>query len=492
MHNPKTDWMYRTHPDGSGLNGRGIAWPRGKVLGGSSSINGLLYIRGQAEDYDEWCDLGNPGWDYKSVLPLFRKSEHQARGEDEHHGVGGPLRVSDLRVKRKICDAFIDSAVGLGVPFTRDFNGPEQRGVGYFQTTTDDSGLRCSSSIAFLHPVQHRPNLTILTNTQTQKLLFDKQNRVTGVLVTSTGTQDGEYLLELNDNESSEVILSSGAIGSPQILELSGIGRKSELERLNITPVSLLEGVGENLQDHLQIRSIYEVTTPTLNDEVASLIRRVIMGIQFILSGTGPLTLAASQVGAFANVLDANTNRPDIQFHIQPLSASGKVGSISALDNFSGFTSSVCQLRPESRGRITLKSRNSQESPEISPNYLSTELDQKCVIAAMKFSRRIMESSPISQYIAREVVPGKNIDTDEELLECARRIGESIYHPVGTCKMGPSGDPSAVVDSSLRVRGVTGLRVADCSIMPNLVSGNTNAPAIMIGEKVSELIMGTK
>jgi choline dehydrogenase len=350
--------------------------------------------------------------------------------------------------------------------------------------------LRCSASVAFLNSIRDRTNLTILTNAHVQRIEFDPQKKATGVVVVGEGGRAAEEtILSLRESKESEVILSAGAICSPQILELSGVGRKDEMERLNVPPIFFSEGVGENLQDHLQIRSVYKVTTPTLNDEVLSLPTRIAMGLEFLIRGTGPLTLAASQVGAFVNVLGDPDGRPDLQFHIQPLSASGKVGSISGLDNFSGFTSSVCQLRPRSRGRLILESRDSRVAPLINPNYLADEFDQKTVVAGMKFSRRIMENGSISKYVAKEIVPGERVDTYEALLDCARRVGESIYHPVGTCKMGPEEDATAVVDPRLRVRGVHGVRVADCSIMPSIVSGNTNAPAIVIGEKAAELIL---
>lgn len=474
MHNPATDWCYMTEPD-PGLNGRRLQWPRGKVLGGSSSINGLLYIRGHRQDYDHWRQLGNAGWSYEDVLPYFRKSEDQRRGGNDYHGVGGPMAVSDVRIRRKLCDLFIDAAAGIGIPRTNDFNGAEQEGVGYFQQTCRN-GRRCSTAVGYLNPVKRRANLTIATHALVERVLFDGR-RATGIAFTVKG--------EAREARAcAEIILSTGAIGSPQILMLSGIGPADHLNGMGIAPVHDLPGVGRNLQDHLQIRSIYKTREPiTLNDEINNPIRKMLMGIEYALFRTGPLTIAASQVCVFTRT-DPGLETPDIQFHIQPLSAD-KPGD--GPHKFSAFTASVCQLRPESRGRIELKSADPAAYPAIHPNYLSTEKDREIAVKGLKVTRRIAGAGALGALISEEHEPGPDVRTDGDLLEYARNRSQTIYHPVGTCKMG--GDPMAVVDERLRVHGIEGLRVVDASIMPTLISGNTNAPTIMIGEKAADMIL---
>ena len=473
MHNPKTDWCYVTEPD-PGIAGRSLQWPRGKVLGGSSSLNGLLYIRGQAADYDRWRDLGNSGWSYADVLPYFKKSEDQERGVSDYHGVGGPQKVSDLRLRREIAERFIDGAVDVGIRRNDDFNGLFQEGVGYFQQTAH-KGFRWSTAKGFLRPVRKRDNLEVRTHAQMLRLLFDGR-RAVGVEYRHAGVIRAVHARR-------EVVLCAGAVGSPQLLLCSGIGDVEELKRVGIPVIHHLPGVARYLQDHLQIRLVYKTTVPTLNDEVNSLLKQMLVGLRYALFRTGPLTLAASQVGIFTRS-DPAVERPDIQFHMQPLSAD-KPGE--GAHPFSAFTASVCQLRPESRGHLRLKSPDPLDYPEIHPNYLSTELDCRVAVAGIKVARRIASAPSLAPYITEEFVPGSRYQSDAELLGAARHNSQTIYHPAGTCKMGT--DNLAVVDARLRVHGIEGLRVADASIMPEIVSGNTNAPVIMIGEKAADMIL---
>ncbi|MBU2580573.1 MAG: choline dehydrogenase [Alphaproteobacteria bacterium] len=478
MHNPSTDWCYKTEPD-PGLNGRVIDWPRGKVLGGSSSINGLLYIRGQTQDFDHWRQLGNAGWSYADVLPYFKRSENQERGADEFHGVGGPLSVSNMPIKRRICDALIDAAEEIGIPRSDDFNGGNQDGAGYFQLTTRN-GLRCSTAVGYLRPARKRRNLTVVTHALARQLLFATGDRLSaaGLEFSVAGER---RLARLRPN--GEVILSAGAIGSPQILQLSGIGPGALLRENDIEVRHGLPGVGQNLQDHLQIRMVYEVNVPTLNVEINNLFRRAMIGVQYILTRRGAMAMGASQVCIFARTRP-ELETPDIQFHFQPLSAD-KPGL--KMHSFQGVTLSACQLRPESRGHIAIKSPDPEAYPKIHPNYLATSLDQETAVASMRLTRRLTETDAFSRYLVKERLPGYGAQNDEQLLEAARDISQTIYHPTSTCKMGR--DPMAVVDERLRVHGVKGLRVVDASIMPTIVSGNTNAPTIMIAEKASDMLL---
>ncbi len=473
MHNPATDWCYVTHPD-PGIAGRQLQWPRGKVLGGSSSLNGLLYVRGQREDYDRWRELGNVGWAFEDVLPYFKKSEDQENGADEYHGAGGPLKVSNLRLRREIAERFIAAAEEIGIPRNPDYNGASQEGVAYFQQTAY-KGFRWSCARAFLNPAKKRPNLDIQTRAHVVRLNSEGR-RVTGVEY-KRGSET------INATARAEVVLSAGAIGSPQILECSGIGDGALLQKLGIPVAHELPGVGESLQDHLQVRLVYKTNMRTLNDEVNNPLQKMWIGLQYLLARTGPMTLAASQVAIFTRS-DPSLNRPDIQFHMQPLSAD-KPGD--GPHRFSAFTASVCQLRPESRGSVHVVSPNPDNYPRIQPNYLSTERDRRVAVAGLKVARRIADSPAMRSCIVDEFVPGRAYQTEEELLQAVRLYSQTIYHPTSTCRMGS--DSLAVVDERLRVRGIEGLRVADASIMPEIVSGNTNAPTIMIGEKASDMII---
>ena len=476
MNNPKFDWMYKLEKD-KGLNNRRIDWPRGKVLGGSSALNGLLYIRGDRHDYDNWKDLGNKGWGYDDVLPYFKKFECQENGESEYHGADGELKVSNLRLRRKIADLFIKASEEIGIPYNPDCNGEKQEGVGYFQQTSF-KGFRRSSYRSFLNKkIRSRKNLTIITNTQVSKLVFlDK--KVIGVDCIQTIGQPDKTIYANN-----EVILSAGAISSPQILQLSGIGDEKHLTTLGVKVIHNNPAVGKNLQDHLQVRMVFKTNTRTLNDELNTWWKKALIGLQYALFRTGPLTLSASQVYIFTNT-SLDGSRPNIQFHMQPLSAD-KPGD--GVHPFSAFTMSICNLRPQSRGEVTINSKNPEDLPKIIPNYLSTQSDQKIAIDSIKVARKIANASPLKQHILDEFVPGGSLVSDEDLLEAAKNNSQSIYHPVGTCKMG--NDKNSVVDEHLKVHGVKGLRVVDASIMPELVSGNTNAPTMMIAEKAAEMIL---
>jgi choline dehydrogenase len=476
------NWRFNTAPE-AGLNGRSIYWPRGKTLGGSSAINGLIYIRGQQQDFDHWAALGNTGWSCADVLPLFIRSEgNQSKGLP-HHGQQGPMRVSDIGVKHPLIEAFIAGAQTLGVPRTVDFNGISQAGAGYYQLTTNN-GWRCSTASAFLRPARKRANLHIATNAQAARILFD-ENQANGVNYRQNGVMKTVQCR-------GEVLLSAGAIQSPQLLQLSGIGPAKLLAQHGIPVRVDAPQVGENLQDHLQIRLGYQCTQPiTTNDQLNSWWGKVKIGLQWLLFRTGPLAVGINQGGCFMQVLPQAADhsetsqgaRPDIQFHVATLSADMAGGAVHP---YSGFTLSVCQLRPESRGHIRIQSDDPFQAPQIVANYLSEELDRRTAVAAVKAARSIANSEPFRGYVAREVKPGPDTVSDAQLLEFIRANAATIFHPVGTCRMGV--DAAAVVDPSLRVYGVRGLRVVDCSIMPTLVSGNTHAAAVMIGEKAAQMI----
>ncbi|MEM7072097.1 MAG: choline dehydrogenase [Pseudomonadota bacterium] len=476
INNPHWDWCYKTEAD-PGLSGRSIDWPRGKVLGGSSSINGLLYIRGQAQDYDDWRDRGNPGWGFDDVLPYFKKAEDQEHGADAFHGAGGPLAVTDTRFKTELSDRFIEAAVEQGLPRCADFNGADQEGAGYFQLTVKN-GRRCSTAVAYLHPVRQRKNLTVITRAHLQKILFEGKQAIG--IEADIGGQHRRFLSRR------ETILATGAIGSAQILLCSGIGPGQDLQALGLPVIRDLPGVGQNLQDHLQIRMIFKINKPiSLNDRLKGPMGKLKAALAYGLYRGGPLSLAASQVCVFCRS-HSGLERPDIQFHMQPLSAD-KPGD--GLHPFSAFTSSTCQLRPESRGQITLRSPDPRLHPAIHPNYLATACDQQVAVAGMRWSRKLAASQTLAPLVSEEHLPGHDIQTDQQLLDQARELAQTIYHPVGTCMMGPAWHPKAVVDARLSVHGVSGLRVVDASIMPTLVSGNTNAPTIMIAEKAADMIL---
>ena len=477
MDNPKTDWRYRTESD-PGLNGRDIPWPRGRVLGGCSSINGLLYVRGQAEDFNHWRQLGNTGWAWEDVLPYFKRAETwKGDGtENSERGTDGPLSVSPTRLKREIVDKWLDAAVGAGYKRNPDYNSSDQEGVGYFQLTLD-KGRRCSSAVAYLKPARNRKNLTIITHAQVERLLVE-QGEAKGVVANIKGQSQ-------TIRARREVILSAGAIGSPQILMLSGIGDAQELTAKGIKPICDLPGVGKNLQDHLQARPVFKTNLSTINIETNNIFKQGLIALQYAISQTGPMTMAASLGTGFLKT-DPLLATPDIQFHIQPFSASAPA---DGPHKFSAFTASVLQLRPESTGHLELKSADWRDHPAIHPNYLATKLDQDTIVKGIQIARHIAQFEPLKSHIIEEFIPGSKIDMDDydATLNWARDNSVTIYHPTGTCKMGQ--DDLAVVDARLKVRGLKGLRVADCSIMPTITSGNTNAPAIMIGEKLSDIIL---
>ena len=478
MHNPSVDWCYKTEPD-PGLNGRSIDWPRGKVLGGSSSLNGLLYVRGQKQDYDRWRQMGNKGWSWEDVLPLFKRSEDQERGADDHHGTGGPLSVSNMRIQRPICDAWVAAAQSAGYPFNPDYNGTQQDGVGYFQLTTRN-GRRCSAAVAFLKPIRNRPNLQIITHALVKRVNLDGK-KATGLTYLDRSGQ------ERTITATREVILSAGAINSPQILMLSGIGDADNLKENGIDPLHNLPGVGRGLQDHLQARLVFKCNEPTLNDEVRSLFNQAKIALKYAMFRAGPMTMAASLATGFLKT-NPDLETPDIQFHVQPWSADSPGEGVHP---FSAFTMSVCQLRPESRGEIVLNGPDPRSYPKIHPNYLATETDCRTIVDGVNIARKIARHAPLASKISEEFRPTSDLNMDdyEGTLNWARNNTASIYHPTGTCRMGH--EPHAVVDDALKVHGIKGLRVADCSIMPEIVSGNTNAPAIMIGEKASDLILSS-
>ncbi len=476
INNPKWDWCYETQND-DGLNGRSINWPRGKTLGGSSSINGLLYVRGNKKDYDDWSAMGNSGWSYDEVLPYFKKSENQEHGANKYHGDQGPLSVTDATFKTDLSNRFIEAAGELGLPTHNDYNGENQEGASYFQLTAKN-GRRCSTAVAFLNPVKDRPNLKVVTNAQAKKVIFEGKKAV-GVKASVNGA-------DKTFKANGEVILSSGAIGSPHLLMVSGVGPGAQLNKMDIPIIHESKGVGQELQDHLQVRMVFKINKPiSLNDHLSNPINKMLAGMDYMFRRKGPLTLAASQVCVFCKSTP-EVETPDIQFHLQPLSAD-KPGD--GLHPFSAFTSSTCQLRPESRGHIELKSPDPLVYPDIHPNYLSATADQENVVAGMRWSRKFAETDILKPLIDEELRPGVAAATDEQLLDAGRNLAQSIYHPTSTCKMGPKSDPKAVVDERLRVYGVEGLRVVDASIMPSLVSGNTNAPTIMIAEKASDMIL---
>jgi choline dehydrogenase len=479
MWSTKYNWCFHTAPDPH-MNGRRIYWPRGKTLGGSSSINGLIYIRGQHEDYDAWAAAGNHGWSAKDVLPYFVKSESNQRGASAYHGGEGPLRVSDIGLKDPLIEAFISGAQELGVPRTDDFNGAQQFGAGYYQLTTW-KGWRWSTAKGYLKPTRGRKNLVVETESHATQIIMDG-TRAVGVRY----RKGGERGQECEVLAAREVLLSAGAIMSPQLLQLSGIGPADLLKKHGVPVVVDLPGVGENLQDHLQIRLTYESNQPTTNDALNSFFGQAKLGWQWLTKRSGPLAVGINHGGCFMRALANESATPDIQFHVATLSADMAGGKVH---RFSGFTLSVCQLRPESRGHIRIRSTNPFEPPEMQPNYLSTDLDRRTAVAAVRSARAITASQAMAPRVIREVKPGTSAQTDEDILAFCREAGATIFHPSGTCAMGLDPQAGAVLDNRLRVHGVSGLRVIDCSAMPTLVSGNTNAPVVMMAEKAVEMIL---
>ena len=472
----RVNWMYETEPEPE-MHNRRFFWPRGKVLGGSSSINGLLYVRGQAEDFDHWRQLGNEGWAYEDVLPYFRRSEGRlGAGDDAFRGRDGPLTVSNIGHSNPLSAAYLQAAMDIGIPRNPDYNGRTQEGVAYFQTTSRN-GRRCSAAVAFLKPAMRRPNLRVLTHAHAERVLFEGR-RAVGVVY----SRDGQ---KVTVRARKDVILCGGAINSPQLLLLSGVGPAAALQGMGVPVVHDLPGVGRNLQDHFQTRFAYRCRLPiTVNDIMRSRWKMARMAAQYALFRTGPLTVSAGEVVIFTKTRP-DLPMPDVQFHYIGFSADRPA---EGLHKHSGFTQNVCQLRPESRGEITLKSPDPLAAPAIRPNYLATELDRQTLVAGLRLCRRIAAQPALRQFIAAEYLPGEQVQSDAELLDYARAFGATIFHPVGTCKMGRDG--MAVVNDRLEVHGLEGLLVADGSIMPTLVSGNTNAACIMIGEKCADLVRG--
>ena len=468
------NWMYQTEPEPH-LNGRSVFQPRGKVLGGSSSINGLLYVRGQHEDYDRWRQRGNAGWGYDDVLPFFRKAEDQQRGPDHYHGAGGPLPVSDTRHPDPLSQAFVDAAVQAGLPRNPDFNGAAQEGAGWFQTTTR-YGRRASTARSYLRPARRRHNLRVETAALARRIVFEDRKAV--------AVEYSQGGVSKTARAAKEILISGGAYNSPQLLQLSGIGPADLLKSHGIDVVLDAPGVGRDLQDHLQVRIVTRCTRAiTLNDIVGSRWRSIMMGLQYAAFRKGPLTIAAGTSGAFLKT-DPRLATPDVQIHFLPFSTD-KMGE--ALHSYSGFSASVCQLRPESRGSLRIRSADPAAAPEIRINYLATETDRTANVEGLKILRRILAAPALKPFSVEEVEPGPKVLSDEELLAFCRQRGSTVYHPTSTCRMG--NDPLAVVDQSLRLRGIEGLRVIDASIMPDLVSGNTNAAVIMIAEKAADMIL---
>ncbi|KQU77947.1 MULTISPECIES: GMC family oxidoreductase [unclassified Rhizobacter] len=495
--NPRTDWLYHTDED-PGLNGRSLRYPRGKVLGGSSSINGMIYMRGQARDYDHWGALGNPGWSWRECLPFFKQHEDFHKGADEFHAApgfdrsgqraGGEWRVEKQRLRWDILDAFAQAAQQAGIPHSNDFNRGDNEGVGYFDVN-QRHGIRWNAAKAFLRPVLRRPNLQVWTGAQIARLLiepgpsdgsWDGMPQASGVEVIPQG--GGE---RVRARAAREVILCTGAVGTPQLLQLSGIGPRALLQQHGVMVMRDAPGVGGNLQDHLQIRAVYEVDgVRTLNAMANSLWGKAMIGAEYLLRRSGPMSMAPSQLGAFTRS-DPSQPHANLQYHVQPLSldAFGQ-----PLHRFNAFTASVCNLNPTSRGRIDIRSADAAAAPSIRANYLGTDEDRRVAAASLRVTRRIVAQPALAPYHPKEIKPGVQFESDDELARLAGDIGTTIFHPVGTAKMGPASDPDAVVDAQLRVHGVKRLRVADASVMPAITSGNTNAPTLMIAERAAHWI----
>ena len=474
--NPRTDWCYRTEPD-PGLNGRSILYARGRVLGGCSSINAMLYLRGQKRDYDEWAQLANdPGWSWQNVFPVFKRSEDSHRGAGDAHGAGGEWRVERQRLSWEILDAFREAMAQAGIPKTDDFNRGDNEGCGLFEVN-QKRGVRWNATKAFLRPALGRPNLTVMTDALVQRIRLDGK-RATGIEFVRGGE-------EVFAAARIETILALGSIGSPQVLQLSGIGPGALLQQHGIAAAHPLPGVGENLQDHLQLRTAFKVqNVVTLNQRANSLWGKAMMGLEYALFRTGPLTMAPSQLGGFTRSSPGHAT-PNIEYHVQPLSLD-KFGD--ALHPFPAFTASVCNLRPTSRGHVRIKGADPRTHPAIMLNYLSTSEDRTVAADGLRLTRKIAAQPALAKYAPAEFKPGVEFQSDDELAKAAGDVGTTIFHPVGSCKMGVTSDPAAVVDSRLRVIGLEGLRVVDASIMPTITSGNTNSPTVMIAERGAEMI----
>ena len=489
--NPRTDWLYRTEPE-PGLNGRVLRYPRGKLLGGSSSINGMIYMRGQARDYDGWGALGNPGWSWAECLPYFLAHEDHHRGAGDGHAApgfdrtgtrqGGEWRVEKQRLRWDILDAFARAAQQAGIPATDDFNRGSNEGVGYFEVN-QRGGVRWNAAKAFLRPALSRRNLAVWTGAQISRVLLDAQGagrlRATGVELQRAG---GE---RVRVNAATEVVLCAGAVGTPQILQLSGIGEPAMLVEAGVSPRHALPGVGRNLQDHLQIRSVYAVEgVKTLNRVAAGWWGKALIGLEYAVRRSGPMSMAPSQLGAFTRS-SAEHVHPNLEYHVQPLSLDAFGEPLHA---FNAFTASVCNLNPASRGEIRIRSPMPADAPRIAPHYLSADEDRRVAADSLRLTRRIVGQPALAGFAPKEVKPGPQYQTDEELARLAGDIGTTIFHPVGTAKMGPAGDPTAVVDARLNVHGIDGLRIADASVMPTITSGNTNSPTLMIAERAAAWI----
>ena len=481
MHNPKVDWCFHTEKDET-MNNRSIRYPRGKTLGGSSSINGLLWIRGQSNDYDNWKQQGNKGWGWDDVLPYFVKSENNELGKSKYHSDSGPIMVANKKIKLKMLDEFINAAEESGIPKTDDFNTGDNFGVGFYQFTTSYSKfglkLRCSSAKGYLNPVKSRKNLKIVTNALVQKIIFENNKAVALSYII------GDKIFEVRSNK--EIILSAGSIGSPHILQISGIGDAQKLKKHDIDIKKDLKGVGKNLQDHLMFRPVYKVKNlKSLNKKINSLFGNFLIGLEYIINQSGPMTMGASQVCGFAKS-DSSRATPNLQFHVQPISTD--ILGATKLHDFEGITPTVANVRPTSRGEINIVSKNINDNPKIKMNYLSTDDDRYVAAQGLKLVRKIMlETKTFKKYEPEEYRPGLHIQDDEELVKAGSDFTQTIFHPVGTCKMGS--DENAVVNDRLKVHGIENLRVVDASVMPNITSGNTNAPTIMIAEKASDMIL---
>ena len=482
LHNPKVDWCFKTEKDET-MNNRSIRYPRGKTLGGSSSINGLLWIRGQSNDYDNWKQQGNTGWGWSDVLPYFLKSENNELGKSEFHNDEGPITVANKRINLKMLDEFVSAAEEQGIPKTNDFNKGDNFGCGYFQFTTSQKGLRlrCSAAKGYLNPVKKRKNLKIIVNAHVQKINFEGKKAV------GVNYYIGDKVNTVVANK--EVVLSAGSIGSPHILQVSGVGDSSKLKGHNINIIHDLKGVGKNLQDHLMFRPIYKVKNlKSLNGKINSLIGNVLIGLEYIFKQSGPMTMGASQVCLFAKS-DSSRATPNLQCHVQPISTD--ILGADKMHDFDGITPTIANVRPTSRGQIDIVSKDSRINPKIKMNYLSTEDDRYVAAQGLKLVRQIMlETKTFKKYEPEEYRPGLHIKEDEELVKAASEYAQTIFHPVGTCKMG--NDDGSVVNDKLLVHGLENLRIVDASIMPNITSGNTNAPTIMIAEKASDMILNNQ